>query len=231
MSSRRRSKKKQEETLVDLVEARESAQDFFERNQKIILGVVGAIVVIAGGIFAYNNFYKAPRQQRAMEAMYQAQVQFERDSFALALENPGGGNEGFLDVIDNYGGTSAANVAQFYAGLSWLHLGQYEAALEHLKKFSPSGEVTPMMKFGAMGDAYSELGDMDKASKNYKKAIKAGDNDFVTAYYLKKLGMLYETQGNAEDARRQYEMIKDQYSDTPSGRDIQKYLARVGGNG
>lgn len=227
--SRRRSKKKQEETLVDLVEARESAQDFFERNQKLILGVVAGIVILAGGIFAYNNLYKAPREQRAMDAMYRAQAQFERDSFALALENPGGGNEGFLDIIDNYGGTNAGNLAQYYAGISWLYLGQYEAALEHLKNFSPAGDVSPAMKQGAIGDVYSELNELDKAARQYEKAANSGDTDFITAYYLKKLGLLYESQGKTEEARELYEEIRKKYPDSPSGRDIQKYLARIGG--
>ena len=230
MSTRRKSsKKQQEETLVDLMEARESAQDFFEKNQKIILGGIAAIVLIAGGLFGYNNLYKAPRQQQAMEAMYRAQVQFERDSFALALENPGGGNEGFLDIIDNYGGTEAANLAQFYAGVSWLHLGQYEAAIEHLKKFSPAGEVTPALKNGALGDAYSQLNDMGNAESFYAKAAGAAETDFMAAYYYKKLGMLHESQGNKEKALASYKTVKEKYPDSPSGIDIEKYIVRVGG--
>lgn len=229
MSTRRRtSKKNQEETLVDLIEARESAQDFFEKNQKSILGGVALVVILAGGIFGYNNFYKVPRQQQAMEAMYRAQVQFERDSFALALENPGGGNEGFLDIIDNYGGTAAANLAQFYAGVSWLQLGQYEAAIEHLKKFSPEGSLTPALKYGAIGDAWSELNDLEQAASFYEKAAKASDNGMMAAIYHKKLGMLHESTGNKDKALAQYRIIKDKYADSPSGSDIDKYLIRVG---
>ena len=161
----RRNKKKKDETLVDLVEARDSASDFFERNQNLIFGVLAAVVLIAGGIFAYYNFFQKPREDRAMNALSQAQIQFERDSFALALQNPGGGNDGFLDIIDRYSGTKAGNLANYYAGVCWLNLGQYEAAIEHLKDFSPKGQVTPITKYGAMGDAYSELEDYDKAFK------------------------------------------------------------------
>ena len=63
--ARRKSKKDQSDTLVDLVEAREHAQDFVDRNQNLIFGALAAVVLIAGGIFAYNNFFKSRRKRWA----------------------------------------------------------------------------------------------------------------------------------------------------------------------
>ena len=227
MSRRRTSKKKQDETLVDLVEAREHAQDFFERHQNLIVGVVAAIVLVAIGVFAYFNFYKAPRELEASEQMYQAQFQFERDSFALALSNPGGGFDGFLDIIDNYNGTKAANLAKYYSGVCYLNLGQYDIAIEYFESFKPKDEVTAVMKQGALGDCYSSLGDMDKALDLYSKAANMEDNDLLTPYYLKKSAMLLEKQGDHAAALELYKRIKDEYPDSPDGRVIQKYIVRA----
>ncbi len=224
----RRKKKKEDEQLVDLVEAREQAQDFFERNQNYILGIVGGVILIVGGYFAYLNLYSIPRQERAVEALYQAELQFERDSFALALDSPGGGNEGFMSIIKNYSGTSAANSARYYAGISWLNLGQFDAAIEQLNKFSPKGRITPTMKYGALGDAYSEKGDMAKAEKNYKRAVNSTENELLAPYYLKKLGLLMESQGKGTDALPYYEQIKKEYPNSTEARDIQKYITRLG---
>ena len=47
--------------------------------------------------------------------------------------------------------------------------------------------------------------------------------------YLKRLGMLYEKQGQAADARKQYQQIKDQYPNSSEARDIEKYLIRLEG--
>jgi hypothetical protein len=52
--------------------------------------------------------------------MMLAQQQFEKDSFQLALTNPGGGYSGFLDIIDSYSGTKTANLAKYYAGICYL---------------------------------------------------------------------------------------------------------------
>ena len=120
MSRRKRNQKQSDETLVDIVEVRDQAQSFMDANQTYIFGGLVALVVLVGGFLAYKNFYKAPKQQEAVAQMYRAQQRFEQDSFALALTNPGGGFSGFLDIIDEYSGTPAANTAKYYAGVSYL---------------------------------------------------------------------------------------------------------------
>ena len=117
--ARRKTNKKQDETLVDLVEVKESAQDFLESNQKLVIGLGLVIVLIIAGYLGYKYGYQGPREENASEQIFKAQIQFERDSFALALESPGEGYEGFLDIIDNYGGTKVANTAKYYAGVSY----------------------------------------------------------------------------------------------------------------
>jgi tetratricopeptide (TPR) repeat protein len=231
MATRKKSTRKADETLVDIVEVREQASDFFSRYQYHVLGAVGALVLLVGGWFAYNNLYKAPRQTEAVEQMFQAQMQFERDSFALALTNPGGGYQGLLDIIQNYSGTPAANLAHYYAGVSYLNLGQYDAAIDYLKDFSPAGAVLPSMKAGALGDAYAEKGDLKQAMSQYKKAASSNKNEAITPYFIKKVGLLHEYNGEKADALKAYQQIKDEYPNTPEGRDIDKYIARVSAKG
>ena len=224
--ARRKKQQVKDETLVDIVEAKETAQDYFEKNKVLVLGVVGALVLIIGGYLFYDLLVKTPNENAAKEAMYRAEEQFARDSFALALENPGGGFDGFLDIIDNYPGTSAANLSKYYSGISYLNLGRFEAAIEFLNDFSPAGNVTPIMKFGALGDAYSELGNFDEALSAYGKAANS-DNDFLTPYYLKKYGLLAERQGDTATAQESFNKIKDEYPNSAEAQDIEKYIAKV----
>ncbi len=229
MARRKTNRKKADETLVDIVEVKDNAQSFVDQNQRLIFGLGIGLIVLVGGYFFYQNLYKAPKEKEAMEQMFKAQEQFERDSFALALTNPGGGYVGFLDIIDSYGGTKAANLSNYYAGVSYLNLGQFDAALDYMKSFSPAGQVGPVMKFGVLGDIYSELDQMDSAMSNYKKAISSGENEVLTAYYLKKLGMLHEKNGNLADAKSSYEQVKTDFPNSPYASDIDKYITRVAG--
>ena len=229
--ARRRKQKQSEETLVDLVDVKDSASDFLEDNQKTILGVLAGLIILVGGYIFYNQFVQAPKEKDAASQMVQAQAMFERDSFALALTNPGGGFMGFLDIIDDFGGTAVANSAQYYAGISYLQLGQYDAAIDYLGSFDPEGTVLAYTKFGAMGDAYAEKNDFANALTNYKKAASAGDNEVLASYYLKKAGLLHEKQGQNGEAKAAFEKIKNNYPTSQEGTDIDKYIARVAAKG
>lgn len=229
MATRKSNQKKGDETLLNLVEVSSQAQSFLDKNRTLVIGGVVGLVVIAVGIFLYKSMYADPRQRDAVEQMFQAQVQFERDSFKLALTNPGGGYSGFLDVIDNYGGSKAGNLSKYYAGLCYLHLGQFDAAISYLEDFNAAGEITPAMKSGALGDAYAEKGDLAKAMSLYQDAASETRNEVIAPYYLKKIGMLHEKNGNLAEAKTAYESIKNDYATSAAASDIEKYIIRVSG--
>ena len=78
----RRNTAENDDTLVDIVEVRDQAQGFVDKNQNLIFGALVGLVLLIGAVFFYNNYFKGPRLQEAADAMYQAQLQFEKDSFA-----------------------------------------------------------------------------------------------------------------------------------------------------
>jgi len=227
MAIKRRLEKKSDEALLDLTEAKVKATSFFEHNQKIILAVLIGLVVVVGGWFAYKNLVKEPQEQKAMSQMWKAQMQFEQDSFVVALENPGGGYLGFLQIAKDYKGTKAGNLANFYAGVSYLNLGNFDEALKHINDFHPTGTIGPNMKYGVLGDVYSELNQMDKAIENYRKASNASDNELLTPYYLKKEALLLESQKDVAKALEIYKKIKSKYPNSNEALSIEKYIARA----
>ncbi len=224
--ARRKTKKEQEETLVDIVEVRDQAVSFYEKNQNLIIGIAAGVAILIGAYLAYQIFYKAPRQKSAQSAMYLAEYQFSRDSFALALENPGQDGEGFLDIMENYSGTAQANTAKYYAGISYLNLGRYQDAIDMLKSFSAPTDLTKATKFGALGDAYSELQDFATAESFYRKAGNATDIETLAPYYLQKLAMLYQYQGKDSEAKEVYKQIVDSYPTTDWGKEAEKFVVQ-----
>jgi tetratricopeptide (TPR) repeat protein len=215
-----------EDVLIDVAEVGKDAQHWLEVYQKPLIIGVAALALIIGGYFAWNS-YVAGNQKKAVASMWKAEQLFERDSFALALSNPGGGYDGFLDIAKKYGSTPAGETAHFYAGICYLNLGKFDEAISHLEDFSPNGTISPTMKYGALGDAYSEKKDFSKALKMYKEAANSGNVDDLKAFYLKRYGMLSENQNDASSALSAYQEIKTKYGTTTEARDIEKFIARA----
>lgn len=215
-----------EEPIVEVTGANAggSSSDFFAKNQNTIFGVIGVILLVIAGYFLYKNLVAEPKNKEAADISFQAQMQFERDSFNLALNNPGGGYPGFLEIIDEYSGTKAGNLARYYAGVSYLNMGQYESAVEYLSDFDPAGTILPIMKYGTLADAHAELNEMDKAKTYYEKAVKEEANSFLTPYYLNKLAIVYELEGNSEKALEAYKRIKYEFPSSVEAMDVDKYL-------
>ncbi len=217
-----------DETLVDLVEVRDQGLDFFERNRNAIVFGAIAIALLIAGYFIYKTLVQAPAEENAMAEMQQAQVQFERDSFNLALVNPGQGGLGFVQIVDEYGSTEAGNLANYYAAVSYLNVGKYEAALDYAKSFDAKGELLPAMKYGVMGDAESELGNMDAAASNYNKAVDAAGKNFVTAgYYLNKLGLLLRHENKTAEALEVFKRLKTDFGQSPEAAQADKYISML----
>ncbi len=228
MAKRNRRNPVEEEPIVEVVqESRDATTDWFEQNKSLVLGLIGGLLLILGIFIVYKYFIKEPKEKAAKTAIYKAEQQFARDSFALALENPGGGFEGLLDVIDNYGGTKTANLAKLYAGISYLNLGRFDDAISYLESHSSAGDYSPILKNGNLGDAYAEKGDFTTAASFYSKATTAGEDALLTPYYLYKLGLLAKKNGNASKALAAFQRIKDQYSTSNEGTNIDMLIKSV----
>ena len=220
----KRRKENTDETIIDIVETRDNLEDFFNKNSKLILGIVGVIILAVAGYFIWKYAILVPREKAAVEQIFKAEELFAKDSFALALERPGAGYESLLEIIDNYKGTKTANTAKYYAGVSYLNLGRFEDAIDLLSDVKVRGDILPIMKYGTLADAYSENGDMDKAKSNYQKAVNAEDNDFLTPYYLEKLALLHLSQGEGDQATKYFNRIKNEYPSSKIAEEVEKFI-------
>ena len=215
-----------EEQLAAVEETLTNTEKWIESNQKILSRIVFVIVGVIAFYLGYDKFYAEPLNKEAHAEMFMAEKYFETDSFNLAL-NGDGQYLGFIDIASDYSGTSAGNLANYYAGICHLNLGDNESAIDLLSSFNANDEIVSSIAFGGIGDAYMNLGDSDKAISFYEKAAKNSNNKFTTPIYLKKAALAHESNGNYSDALEHYEKIKAEYGETREAADIDKYITRA----
>ena len=203
------------------------SEEFINNNKNKIFTVLGVIVVLLLG-FSIFSYIKNNQNNTAQEEMFQAVYYFEKDSLVQAL-NGDGNNYGFLEIIDEYGLSDAANLSKFYAGVSYLKLGNYENAINYLDEFSSSDLLIQARAYSLIGDAYVEIGDYDNAIYYFKKASNENPNEFFTPSYLLKLAIVYEETGDLESALDTYEEIIEEFKNSPEFQTSLKNKSRIEG--
>lgn len=221
-------KKKKDEnpqTISNVEETLTRTEHFLEENYKSLLIILGVIVGIVGVIWL-GRIYLNSRDREAQSQMYQAERYLEMDSISLALH--GDGNYlGFEAITEDYKLTKAGNMARYAAGICHLRLGNFEEAISYLEKYSKKDKVIGSLAIGATGDAYVELGDLNKGASKYIEAADYAANSFNTPLYLMKAAEIYELENKYADALTLYERIKKEYPESNEGSNIDKYIARV----
>ena len=225
MATKKEKEVKGEERLENVESALSKTELWIEEHQKLIYGIIAAIIVIAGiiwGLKALND----KKDRTASNEIFTAQKYFEKEMYQEALE--GDGNYlGFIEVYDSYKSTKTGKLAAYYVGICKMNLGQFDEAIDYLKKYTNNDEILAPMALGAIGDCYMELEDLNNAAAYYEKAANKSKNEFTGPMFLTKAGMTYEILHDYANALKCYKAIKDDYPLSNEAFDINKTIAHV----
>jgi tetratricopeptide (TPR) repeat protein len=218
--------KENQDTLVDVEEVYSKTERYIEENKKSLAIIIGAILAIIAGYFAWSKLYVGPKELEAQKEMFMAEKYFENDSINKAINGDGNYN-GFKYIVDEYGMTKSGNLAHYYLGICYLKKGEFQNAIDQLKEYDGEDQVVAPIAIGAIGDANMELGKTSEAVDFYVKAAKQSQNSFTTPIYLFKAGLAYEQLKDFKNAVKVYEQIKSDFPESTEGRDIEKYIAKA----
>jgi len=217
---------KNNDSLIDVENVFSKTELFVEEHKKNITIILAALVIIVGGYFAYKYLYIAGEEEAAGKEMFKAEQYFNQENFEKAIT--GDGNAiGFSQIVEDYSITPSGNLAQYYLGISLLKTGKFEEAIEHLEEFSSDDQIVGPQATAAIGDAYMELHKVDEAITFYLKAAEQNANSFNTPLFLKKAALANEKKASYPVAVQLYERIKNEYPETETAREMDKYIARA----
>ena len=199
---------------------------FIEKNRKPLIIAVAAVIVVILAVVGWNKLVSEPREHEAEDAIYASQQLMMDNAYTQALNGDETSN-GLLYVIDEFGGTKSGNLARYYAGVCYLHLGEYENAIKYFDEFDGEDMFMKPLAMGMKGDAYLELENISEAAQCYEKAGKDTKNKLTSPYFLLRAGYVYEMEGKYEKALEMYNIIKDEYPKSNEGLHIIKNIAAV----
>jgi len=201
------------------------------KYQNYIISFVVIAVFSVLGYLGYQNFFLQPKSEEANNELFTAQNYFNlaltnnenKDSLFILSLNGSEGKYGFLDIIENYKGTEAANLSYYSAGMAYFNLNDFEKSIDYLGNFSSDDEILNALALGAIGDSFAELNQLNDALDSYISAYNSSDNSFSAPKFLLKAGNIASLLGNKSEALKFYSKIKEDYSKSPESNliDIQ----------
>ncbi len=223
------------EVFSSLDSGASKTEQWVAKNQTYILGTIGIIAVAVLAFLGYQRFIQEPKEATAsnelfypMEYFRQAQGQeVPADSLYTLALNGAEGKYGLLDIIDEYSGTRAANLAQYAAGISYLHLDQYDQAISYLENFKTEDAIYGAVSQGAIGDAFMELGQAREALGYYEKAVAFESNDFTTPMYLQKAGIAALELGESQQALGFFQRISEDFPQSPQANGVEALIGKA----
>jgi tetratricopeptide (TPR) repeat protein len=210
-------------------------EDWVAKNQKYILGFLGTVALVTIGYLMYQKFISGPNEDKAAEDIFVAQQNFQKavdattakDSlFNLVLKGSKEG-KGVIAIADEFSGTDAGNLANYYAGIAYLNTGKYTEAIEYLDKFSSKDVMVSVIAKGAIGDAFAQKNQPKEALEYYIKAAQMNENELTTPMYLLKAGKTSYALGNKADALKYFTEIKDKFESSQEAQNIDALIGMV----
>lgn len=221
------------EVFNTLDETASKSEQWIEKNSKPLFYGLISIVVIFIVFLAYNKFVTEPAELNAANELAFPRKYYNEATTAggsnvdslLTLSIEGAdGNYGFPDIAKEYSGTKAGNLANYYAGVAYLQLKQYDSAIEYLGNFDADDQAIGPIALGAIGDVFSDINQEEQALEYYEKAANKQTNNFTTPLFLFKAGQTALNLKEYSKAEKLFSQIKEQFPTSTEGKDIDKFI-------
>ncbi|AWU43918.1 hypothetical protein DM815_02720 [Blattabacterium sp. (Cryptocercus kyebangensis)] len=196
------------------------------KKKKVMIFFCSMIFITGATFFLYKKFYSYPLEKKALKELIYAQKYLSEGSIDKAL------NQkklkipylGFYGIVTKYPSTKAGNISKFYAGICYYKLGNYKESIKMMNNFSAKDEFLSSIRYGMIGDSFTQIKNKNEALKNYIKAANIRENEITTPLYYYKAALLTFSMNKYRDSKFFLEKIEKKYPLFLYKDNVDKYL-------
>lgn len=194
------------------------------RQKAIVSGIIAvvAIIAIVGGYSLYQSRSAAAATEfgAAMQTYQTPLINPAQPAppgiktFPNAKARAAAANAQFQQVADHYGLTTSGRLAEYFVGLTYEDEGQTGPAQQAIEKVASSwNRGLAALGKDALADLDQQTGQNAKAIDLYNELIKAKSTTVPADLAQLQLAEFYQSQGNTDQARQIFALLKDKNKD------------------
>jgi len=198
----------------------------YERRKEILISL-GAFLVLAAGVLGWNMF-SARRNAAASTQLSAAIMTFNDSSIATDKERYEKTIAEAQRTIDSYGSMPQAEIAKYYIAMSKQGLGDTAGAVQGLEAVisgRADAETKDIARF-ALAGIHRRGGEEQKAIEVLKQLRDSGGYSKSAVTF--ELGRAHESAGQRDEAKKYYDQVVLEFSESPFRDDAQAALKRLG---
>ena len=118
---------------------------------------------------------------------------------------------GLIKIVDEYGGTESGQTAKLYLGNCYFNMKDYDNAMKQFEDYSGKNDIIKASCLSGIGAVYDAKSDNKKAAEYFEKAAKVNKDLVINQENIFYAVRAYAQAGDKENAKRMYDLLKDQY--------------------
>ena len=195
----------------------------WHRYDRVVLGTLGALVVVAAGAY-YALRTRHSQEDQAAGMLAEAQVMFWQGDYARATDAA-------KHVFDNFPATRSGHDAHRLMGDSQYWSGNYRGAITEYQKYlalEKHGVLSSAVR-RSLAYAYESAGQYADAEPVYKSLVGVFDRESSAEFLLAAARCDQQLHKNSE-ATASLKRLLDEFGDTPQAAEARVMIGELAGS-
>lgn len=200
-----------------------NARDYFEKNKKVVYGVITGIVVIIAITVIYFSRKNVSIETAAIE-LSKVQGVYDAGNYQAAINGDSLNTyKGLLYIVNEHGSTPSGELATILLANSYYFNRDFANAEKYYKEYSGSNVILKAAALAGIAAVYEANNNHIEAAKQFEKAATYNKDIAVNDEYLYYAIRNYSQAKDNESVQRLIKVLKSDYPKSEYIQQVEKF--------